>query len=257
MARMRSKRKRPEREERQLKEARKIEEGVFENRTLMRLQKLFTKGIISKLDFVIGTGKEADVYLADAGEKMRGQFVIVKIFRVETSYFRKREDYIIGDPRFRGVRISLANLVNEWCKKEYANLKIAEAAGVHAPRPYLFNGNIIAMSFIEDNGAPAPRLKDCALEDPKKVLRAILSDIKKLYKEGMVHADISEYNRLMKEGMPYLIDFGQAVLLEHPRAAEFLERDVNNIIEYFSRRYGLDANSDLELGEIVKGKKDL
>lgn len=55
-----------------------------------------------------------------------------------------------------------------------------------------------------------------------------------MYRAGLVHADISEYNIMMSDP-PTLIDFGQGVILSHPRAMEFLERDVRNILKYFAK----------------------
>lgn len=244
MARRLSKRKRPDRETHMIKEQLKIEEGVFENRTMMCIWRMFNHGIISKMDFVLKTGKEADVYIADAGPKAEGAtYVILKIFRIETSSFPKRMDYMIGDPRFERVKDNILDIVNTWCKKEYGNLKAAEIAGVRAPRPYYFRGNVLAMEFIGSDDMPARTLRETPVEDPVRVLDLILEDMKKLYGAELVHGDVSEYNILMKGGTPYMIDFGQAVILNHPKAMEFLERDVRNILYYFSRKYGIERDA--------------
>lgn len=65
-------------------------------------------------------------------------------------------------------------------------------------------------------------------------LESILEDMKKLYKAGLVHADLSEYNIMVWEGPPYIIDWGQAVALGHKKSEEYLERDVYNILKYFA-----------------------
>lgn len=240
----RSKKKRSSREDYPLREQLKIEQGVFDNRTMLRLGRLFSKKVISKLEFITARGKEADVYIADAGEGIDSEYVIVKIFRLETAAFRKRVKYIVGDPRFGKIKKSIFGIVNEWCKKEYGNLMVAEAAGVHAPKPYAFSGNVLAMEFIGMDGKPADMLKDVRLKNPEDTLDRIISDARKLYSRELVHADLSEYNILMKGDTPYMIDFGQAVLLEHPEAMSFLRRDMHNIVTYFSKTYGtrMDAN---------------
>ena len=235
----RSKKKRSSREDYMLREQLKIEEGVFDERTMIRMGKLFAKGIIARLGFVISTGKEADVYYAEGGKTVREKPVAVKIFRVETSNFERRMNYMVGDPRFGKVKGNVYAIVNEWCKKEFGNLKIAQVAKVHAPKPYAFNGNVLAIEFIDDKGEPARPLRQETLEDPEKVLKVILADIKKLYANDLVHGDVSEYNILMSNGTPYIIDFGQAVVLRHPKSEEFLERDVSNILGYFSKQYGI------------------
>jgi RIO kinase 1 len=253
MSRKVSTRKRPERDVHMIKEQLKIEEGVFDNRTMMALWRMFNHNIVSRLDFIIAKGKEADVYLADAGSAIAGSLVVLKIFRAETSSFDKRVDYMFGDPRFEKIKKgNVYELVTTWCKKEYGNLKIAQMAEVHAPIPYYFKDNILAIEFIGSDETPARTLRDTTLEDPARVLDTILSDIRKLYGLELVHGDISEYNILIKGVVPYIIDFGQAVVKGHPNAERFLERDVSNIISYFKKRYGIIRDPASELS-VIRG----
>ena len=242
MVRMLSKRKRPSREVETLKEQLKVAEGTIDDRTIMRLSKLMTKGVISKLDFLIAKGKEADVYVADSGPSVDGDFVVLKVFRVETTNFFNRSDYMAGDERFPALKKNIYWIVNQWCKKEYGNLKLAQEAGVHAPKPYAFNGNVLAMEFI-GNDTYAKQLKFEKLQNPEEVLKTIVADVKKLYSVGVVHCDLSEYNILVKDGVPYMIDFGQAVL-HHPRSEFFLKRDLDNISSFFNKKYRMSVKSD-------------
>lgn len=239
-----SKKKQPSKEEHLVKEQLRIEEGVFESRTMLRLGKLFSKGVVARMLFIIARGKEADVYLADAGPKLGTDFVVLKIFRRENSRFQNRMRYISGDPRFSGIKSNIFAIVNEWCKKEYANLLLAEDAGVHAPKPYAFSGNVLAIEFIGKEGSPANTLRQEKVDEPEKVLSTILEDMRKLYRNKLVHADMSEYNILMLGNVPYMIDFGQAVHTEHPDSQKFLRRDVWNIIHYFSKSYGIEKDEE-------------
>ncbi len=244
MARRRSREKQPSREDYRLKEKLKIEEGVFEPRTMLRLGKLFNAGIISSMEFIIARGKEADIYAAMPGDRVDSDVVALKIFRIETSNFRRRVAYIHGDPRFGKVRETLTGIVGEWCKKEYANLQLANAGGVHAPKPYAFSGNVLAMEFVGTGGKPSARLRETELGNPASTLRAIMEDVGRLLETGLVHADLSEYNVLMKGDVPYLIDFGQAVSVEHPNATDLLRRDIGNITSFFNKRYALGADAE-------------
>lgn len=253
MARKVSTRKRPERDEHAIKEQLKIEEGVFDKRTMMALWRMFNHNIISKLDHIISKGKEADVYLADSGSSIAGDYAVLKIFRMETSSFDKRVDYMFGDPRFEKIRKNnIREIVGTWCKKEFGNLKIAQMAEVHSPIPYYFKDNVIAIEFIGTDSTPSPILKNITVHDPEKVLDSIIEDMRRLYKAELVHGDISEYNILMKESTPYLIDFGQAVVLNHPNAQRFLERDVSNIASYFKKRYGVERDIEDLVSKIRK-----
>ncbi|MGC8662561.1 MAG: serine protein kinase RIO [Candidatus Micrarchaeia archaeon] len=255
MARRVSKRKRPSREKYILKEHQKVEEGVFNEKTVQNLGKLITHNIISKLYFIIAKGKEADVYLAEHGSLIKENIVVVKIFRVENSGFEKRLDYIIGDLRFTGIKKSMHNLVNTWCKKEYGNLKLAEEAKVNAPKPYAFFGNVLAMEFIGKDSIPAKTLKEEMLIEPNEVFDKILLNIKKLYKVGLIHGDISEYNILINSGEPYIIDFGQAVVKSHPMAIDFLKRDILNVCSYFSKKYNVKSDAEKIFYDIISTDK--
>ena len=64
-----------------------------------------------------------------------------------------------------------------------------------------------------------------------------------IYRAELVHADLSEYNILNYNEEPVIIDCGQAVLLSHPMAKEFFERDVRNMCNYFRKR-GLEKTPE-------------
>ncbi len=258
MARMLSTRKRPSREEHMMKEQVKTDTGIFNERAMTYLSKFYNKGIVGRLGFVIARGKEADVYVAEPGaaEALKGKkYVILKFFRVDTSSFLKMADYMLGDPRFSRIATGKRAIINTWCKKEFGNLQIAKLANVAAPEPYMFNGSILAMGFIGDEeGVPAPQLKDVTLDDPERMLDAILEQVRRLYSRELVHADLSEYNVLVKGGKPYMIDFGQAVVTRHPNAMMFLHRDVENVLRYFRKRYGIDRDAADVLRHITEAR---
>jgi RIO kinase 1 len=256
MARMRSKRHRQEREERVFKEQRKVDQGIFDTRTMISLSKFYNKGIITALKSPIARGKEADIYLAEAGDSeilSGNKYVAMKFFRLDSTAFIKMAKYIKGDPRFeRQVGRGRDSVIKTWCKKEFGNLRVAADAGVHAPRPYMFNGNIIAMEFLGDKETIAPTLNDVRLNDPESILEIIIEDIKRLFKRRLVHADVSEYNILVYNGIPYMIDFGQAVSTRHPAAPEFLKRDVANLLKYFNRVYKIKKEFNQVYSSITK-----
>ena len=255
MARSRSKRHAHPRERYMLREQRKTDQGIFDEKTMIRLGKFFNKGIISALKSPIARGKEADIYIAEPGQadEVAGQrYVLMKFFRVEASSFHNMLSYIEGDPRFeRQVGRSKESIINTWCKKEFGNLSIAIKAGVHSPAPYMFNGNIIAMQFIGEEGMIAPTMNDTKLNEPERMLDLIIDDIRKLYSYRLVHADISEYNILIWNGLPYMIDFGQAVSIKHPNAKEFLARDVGNLLKHFRKKYKIKRDAANTLSYIT------
>ncbi|MBI5227698.1 serine protein kinase RIO [Candidatus Micrarchaeota archaeon] len=232
MARSISKRKKPSKDDFQLKERFKTESEVFDRQTLIVLSKIIKKGILQSVDYPISTGKEANVFRATTND---GTFVAVKIYKRETSPFARKDEYLYADPRFEKIKHNDREIVRAFARKEFKNLELCQKGGVHAPKPYYLIDNVLIMEFLGEGELPYPTLNVIKSENPEKDLELILGDVKKMYKVGLVHADLSEYNIIMKEA-PYLIDFGQGVITRHPSANHFLERDVITILKYFGKK---------------------
>jgi RIO kinase 1 len=159
--------------------------------------------------------------------------------------------YIVGDRRFSHVKKSKKELIFAWTKKEFSNLVRAREAGIAVPEPLVWNRNILIMSFIGEGEIPYPQLRNADIADPEAVYTRILRDIDTLYKKAeLVHADLSEFNILYGD-KPYLIDMGQSVTRDHPRALPFLMRDIRNINRFFSSR--CDVQSDIKIFNAVTG----
>jgi RIO kinase 1 len=210
----------------------KVREDVFDEITLLALYKLVHKKWISAIGGSISTGKEANVFLGDRGD----QSIAIKIYRIRTANFTTMSSYIVGDRRFSHIKKSKKDLVFAWTKKEYSNLARAQDAGLPVPEPLVFDRNILVMSFIGEGESPYPQLRHAELDDPQATYATILEYIDILYKKAeLIHADLSEFNILCGD-KPYLIDMGQSVTRDHPRALQFLMRDIKNINRFFKNR---------------------
>ncbi len=209
-------------------------EEVFDRRTIMTVLRLLNTGKLREIHGVVKSGKESRVYYGIDGE---GTEVAVKIFLTTSAIFRQgRLQYLAGDPRFRDVPRSTAEIVDQWALKEYKNLQLAQEAGINVPAPVAVEKNVLVISFIGKDGKPAPLLKEVELSSPSAWYRSILAVVKQLYtKAKLVHGDISEYNIMVPDGYPVLIDFGQAVTIEHPQAETFFRRDIENLNHYFQQ----------------------
>ena len=216
---------------------------VFDFFTLDNIRTLEARGLIKNVQGVIEEGKESVIVLCDGVD---GRPRILKIYKIETSAFKKMDEYLIGDPRFKSIKKKKRNIVYMWCRKEFSNLKRAHNHSVSVPEPYGFLKNLLVMEAITNkNGSLAKPINDEELRNPEKFLWMVVEDMRKLYRDArLVHGDISEYNILNKDNKPVLIDFAQGVLITHPRAEVFLERDVKNLVTYFSRRYGVEEKED-------------
>lgn len=243
-----SKKKRPKREDKQLDGSIKVEAEVFDRKSLISLSTLIEGKFFDTVEGLISRGKEANVFLA----KKKDEYFAVKIYRVETGAFTHIHSYIDGDKRFEGAANSRMQIAMTFARKEYGNLKLAQKGKVRVPIPVKFRRNILITKFLGENGLRYPKLFEIGSEKPEADLQSLLFEIKKLYKAGLVHSDLSEYNVLMTEDGPYLIDFAQAVPLSHPAARAFLERDVRNILHYFEKKYKIRKEKE-EVLEWIKG----
>ncbi len=248
----------------------KTEGGVFNFDTLRNIGKLGAEGKIDRIMGPIATGKEADVFLGELDKKR----IVIKIFRLASaSYFKKPTvlQYIIGDERFKKVKRTPRDLIKSWVMKEFRNLKKAEELGVSAPKALAIEGNVLVMQYIGDED-PSPQLLRSPPKDANavgEVFDEVVAQVKMMYKGGLVHADLSEYNILVKGAAgkgkgdiaakagrgehPVLIDWGQAVLLTHPMAESFFERDVKNICSYF-KRLGVACDAEA-IVKSIRGRK--
>lgn len=236
----RLKRQREEEERLKDRDLFKTVEEVFDAFTMSHVYRLMKRGIIWDLKGVVSSGKEARVYWGVNREK---RDIAVKIYLTATAEFKKSiKKYIAGDPRLEEAWRSgnFRSLIYEWTRKEYRNLKRMREAGARVPAPLGFSGNILVMEFLGERGYRAPLLYEAAeslkITDLQELYMDIATQVKVIVcKAKLVHADLSEYNIIVWNEKPWIIDVAQAVHVQHPLAREFLERDIANITRFFER----------------------
>ena len=222
--------------------------GVFDeftNRTLFELQ---SRNHFDELVSPLKVGKESNVFLAKKGKKN----LIVKIYRVQACDFKRMFEYIRQDPRFQYLQQHRRAIILAWVQREYKNLMKAYHAGVRVPKPLAVMNNILVEEMIGDE-EPALPMKDTHPANPAEFLEMIIADMKKLYKKGLIHGDLSSFNILNWKEVPYLIDFSQATMLKAPNSHELLERDVKNVCQFF-RKCGVRALEENILAQITTSK---
>ncbi len=187
-------------------------------------------GLIEAFGQTLGVGKEADVYDALTPEGVRIAVKFQRLGRISFRQTRRKRGYVTEHAGW----LFQSRLAAE---KEFQALKLVYQHGVSVPEPLSQNRHAIAMGIIE--GAELAKWRE--ISKPEKVLKEVLRNVKKAYlKAGVIHADLSEYNIILKPDMHILIiDWPQYVMANHPNAQQLLMRDVSNVLKYFSRRYGL------------------
>ncbi len=239
-------------------DSKQVFDDVFDTATLLALYDLSKKGYFDALGGCFSSGKEANLFHAIMNKN--NTEIAVKIYLISTANFNTMKDYILGDPRFQGIRHAKKDIILAWTKKEFKNLKRAMDADVRVPEPLTTERNILLMEFIGKDGIPMPQLKDAQFsrEEAMHILNLIKEYIKRLYARAkLVHADLSEYNILvdMNKMEPVIIDMGQSVLTSHFNAETYLRRDVSNIARFF-RRLELHVDEDEIISNIKKNTED-
>lgn len=228
-------------------------EEVLDHLTMVSLYELVRRLRIKRVLGAISSGKEARIFPAITAT---GEYYALKVYLTFTREFKKSIwKYIIGDPRFEDERVtSTRRLMSLWCRKEYKNLSKMFEAGVSVPRPVAYKDNILVMSFIGEEGVPAPLLKEVGqeLDDPKGFYEMVLHNMRLITcKARLVHGDLSEYNIMVWRGGPVVIDVSQAVHVSHPNALLFLSGDVKNVNRFFRDEVGIGVVDDSRLlGEL-------
>ncbi len=226
----------------------KVINEVLDKPTVMTLYNMIRNHIIAYVNGVVSGGKESLLFWA---VDENNEDVALKIYLVSTSNFKKREPYILGDPRFSKLKKGTKNLIHFWARKEFRNLSQCFDCGIPVPKPLYVKNNVLAMKFVGKNGTPAKLLLESKISETDYHKSILI--LKKLYQNAkLVHGDFSEYNIFKTKKGLLVFDLGSAVDLRHPNAKKFLQRDINNITRFFSKR-GISVNNPAEIfKEIVK-----
>jgi len=200
----------------------------------LALHDLGLTGKITRVGPKLGVGKEADIHVAYLDNEPR----IIKLYRIKPSFkqIRKYRDYALTAKNWYELVIKCA-------KREFYALRKLYKNNVRVPRPITMNRHIILMEYIDGT-----ELIKARLVEPLPIFEAIVDEIVKMLKVGIVHCDLSEYNILVTvDGDVCLIDFPQWVSLKHPNASEFLKKDLLQIIRYFHRKYHISLKKLIEI----------
>ncbi len=221
---------------------------VFDQFTIRNLFVLSTKDhFVEDTLSPLSIGKEANIFTAAA--KDGDHRVVIKIYRLETCDFNNMYGYLALDPRYASLKKKKREVIFAWCQREFRNLMACREAGVRAPLPLTFLKNILVMTQVGED-SPAQKMKDDIPKKPQQFFREIVEDIKKLYRYGYAHSDLSKFNILNDNQRPVLIDFSQMLPMNAPNAYDYLKRDVENVSDFF-RRLGVKIDNEKIYKEIV------
>jgi RIO kinase 1 len=213
-------------------------------KTPKRLAALLEEGLIDEVIGQLMSGKEATVYVVRCGDAIR----CAKVYKDATQRsFKKSASYQEGRKvknsrqaraMEKGSRYGRKMQEEVWQNAEVDALYRLASAGVRVPQPHICFEGVLLMDLVVDAGGnPAPRLNDVELDEEQALEfhGMLLNQVVRMLCAGIVHGDLSEYNILVGEGGPVIIDLPQAIdAAANSTAAEMLERDVINLRTYFS-----------------------
>ncbi|WP_339899413.1 PA4780 family RIO1-like protein kinase [uncultured Gilvimarinus sp.] len=214
-------------------------------KTPKRIQPLVDDGLVDEVISQLMSGKEATVYKVRCGNEIR----CAKVYKdAAKRSFKKAVQYQEGrkvrnSRRARamekGSKFGRQQQEDTWQNAEVDALYKVAAAGVRVPKPYgCFDGVLLMELITDDDGDVAPRLNDVSMstEQALEDHAVVMQDVVRMLCAGLIHGDLSEFNVLVDEYGPVIIDLPQAVdAAANNNAKSMLERDVRNMTEYYGQ----------------------
>lgn len=214
-------------------------------KTPKRIQPLVDDGLVDKVLRQLMSGKEATVFVVQCGEHVR----CAKVYK-EASKRSFKQAVLYNEGRKvrngrrarameKGSKFGRGEQEKVWQNAEVEALYKLADAGVRVPQPYgCFEGVLLMELITDEDGFAAPRLNDVsmpeeqALEDHLEIMNHVV----RMLNIGIIHGDLSEFNVLVDEWGPVIIDLPQAIdAAGNNNAKRMLFRDVNNMTAYYAQ----------------------
>jgi len=210
-----------------------------------QLQSLVDDGIIDSVVSQLMSGKEATVYVVQCGDETR----CAKVYKeVHKRSFKNAAQYQEGRKvrnsrraraMAKGSKFGRNEQEEVWKNAEVDALYKLHAANVRVPVPYgCFNGVLLMELIVDDDGDVAPRLNDVGMssEQAHDDYLEMITYVQRMLCSGVIHGDLSEFNVLVDDYGPVIIDLPQAVdASANNNAQSMLMRDVRNMTNYYSQ----------------------
>jgi RIO kinase 1 len=210
-----------------------------------QLNALISDGLVDEALRQLMSGKEATIYIVRCGTELR----CAKVYKEASQRsFKKAAQYREGRhvrnsrrgrAMAKGSKFGKQEQEEIWQHAEMDALYLLADAGVRVPKPYGCYDGVLLMELITDaGGGVAPRLNDVILtpDQARKDHAIVMTHVVRMLCAGIVHGDLSEFNVLLDEFGPVIIDLPQAVnAAGNNNARAMLARDVENMTKYYGR----------------------
>ena len=210
-----------------------------------RIQPLIDDGLVDEVLQQLMSGKEATVYVVRCGNEIRCAKIYKEAYKrsfkkaVQYQEGRKQRNTRRARAMEKGSKFGRDQQEESWQNAEVDALCRLGNAGVRVPKAYgCFDGVLLMELITDDEGQVAPRLNDVsmtaelAIQDHDTVMKYVM----RMLCAGIVHGDLSEFNVLVDDYGPVIIDLPQAVdAAANNNAFAMLERDINNMTSYYGQ----------------------
>ncbi|MCL2862687.1 MAG: serine/threonine protein kinase [Methanimicrococcus sp.] len=192
---------------------------------------------VGKESVVVEVLKKPDIEIADP------EVFILKLHREGRTSFKqvkRTREHLVGKEHFSWIYAARLSAHREFTimKKLYPDISI--------PKPIDQNRHTIVMEV-----AKGSELSKTKVLDPEWYLDEIIRQIRLVYSKGIIHNDLSEYNIFVSDEGVQLIDWPQYITKDHPQAEELLRRDIENVLNHFSKKYMVKRDADEILKDIL------
>jgi RIO kinase 2 len=203
----------------------------FNGYDLLALAELVKRGFVGCIGDKVGVGKESVVF-----EALNDTPLIIKFHRQGRTSFKhvRRARSLFKDlPRSSWLHAATIAAKHEFriMKRLYPIVSI--------PKPVALSKHAVTMELVMGS-----QINRVVLTNPQDCLDVILDEVHKAFLLGIVHADLSEFNILIDAESIKIIDWPQAVDVNHSSAQELLEHDISNILKFFERKYRIMMKLD-------------
>ncbi|MEH6455317.1 MAG: PA4780 family RIO1-like protein kinase [Cocleimonas sp.] len=209
-----------------------------------RIQPLVDDGLVDDVISRLMSGKEADVFVVRCGEEIR----CAKVYKEAAKRnFKKAVQYTEGRKvknsrrqraMEKGSKFGRQEQEKIWQNAEVDALYLLAGADVRVPEPFGMLDGVLLMELITKDGEVAPRLGDISMTEMEAIsnFAIVMQDVVRMLCVGTVHGDLSEFNVLLDDYGPVIIDLPQAVnAAANNNAKSMLMRDVENMVNYFGQ----------------------
>jgi len=208
------------------------------------------KELIAGIGGKVGVGKEGDVYHVLLTNHREAVLKFHQLGRTCFSMGKRYREYLANKRHISWLYASRLTAAREF---EVLNMLFPV---VKVPEPIEQNRHAIIMGKLHGEELKRVNLLEINV-DPEEFFWKLMVEVKKTYKLGIIHGDLSEFNILIdSEGDFVIIDWPQAIEVGKKGKLDklpfeeveydeefYLKRDIENVVRYF-KKYGIDKDID-------------